>query len=161
MKILSLQSWRLCASLLCMLHASSALDARNVRSAYKEALDNGTYGSYPVRTFETEEELAAPRVNWVQWSPECDDGRSYLISPRGGSLNKPGPMILDADGELVWTKHFDNDFGGQAYDFKVQQYQGRDYLTFWLGDDSVRGHGTGVYYMVSVRRRDLGSTSPH
>ena len=58
-------------------------------------------------------------------------------------------MILDAAGSLIWSKHFDNDFGGQAYDLKVQKYHGEQYLTFWLGDDTVRGHGWGHYYMLN------------
>ncbi|KAK3719039.1 hypothetical protein LTR37_004603 [Vermiconidia calcicola] len=57
-------------------------------------------------------------------------------------------MILDGDGTLVWSKHFANKFGGQAYDLKVQKYKGEGYLTFWLGDDTVRGHGAGHYYML-------------
>jgi hypothetical protein len=58
-------------------------------------------------------------------------------------------MILDRRGELVWAHHFENKFGGQAYDLMVQQYQGQDYLTFWLGDDRVRGHGAGFYYLLN------------
>lgn len=59
-------------------------------------------------------------------------------------------MILDAKGSMIWSKHFDNQFGGQAYDLKVQRYKGEDYLTFWLGDDRIRGHGAGEYYMVGL-----------
>lgn len=60
-------------------------------------------------------------------------------------------MILDDTGSLVWSKHFDNEYGGQAYGLKVQQYRGTDHLTFWLGDDTVRGHGAGQYYIVGDR----------
>lgn len=49
----------------------------------------------------------------------------------------------------MWAHHFENDFGGQAYDFMVQNYKGEDYLTFWLGDDRVRGHGAGAYYLLN------------
>jgi hypothetical protein len=31
----------------------------------------------------------------------------------------------------------------------VQHYQGQEYLTFWTGDDQIRGHGSGAYMMVS------------
>lgn len=58
-------------------------------------------------------------------------------------------MVLDRRGELVWAHHFENKFGGQAYDFMVQNYKGEDYLTFWLGDDRVRGHGAGAYYLLN------------
>lgn len=145
MNIPALLLWHLC---LCV-QAAAALDNSQSRHSYNQAIDNGTYGYYPIRTYETEAALSSPRVNWLQWSPQCDDALFYFITPRGWSLSRPGPMILDHNGELVWTKHFDNDFGGQAYDFKVQRYQDQDYLTFWLGDDTVRGHGAGVYHMVS------------
>ena len=65
-------------------------------------------------------------------------------------------MILDQDGTMIWSEHFPNQYGGQAYDFKVQRYRGEDYLTFWLGDDSVRGHGAGRFYMVSMILQSLG-----
>ena len=118
---------------------------------YNEAVDNGTFGYYPIRTYATAEDVESPQTNFLQWSPQCDDGLLYFITPRGWGLPRPGPMILDSRGELVWSKHFDNKFGGQAYDLMVQRYQEQDFLTFWLGDDRVRGHGSGFYYMV--RRR--------
>jgi hypothetical protein len=115
---------------------------------YDQAIDNGTYGYYPVREYTTEAGLTSPQTNFLQWSPECNDGSYYFITPRGWGIPNPGPMLLDERGNLIWAKHFANDFGGQAYDFKVQEYQGEKYLTFWTGDDRVRGHGSGSYYMV-------------
>ncbi|EMD00645.1 hypothetical protein BAUCODRAFT_50297, partial [Baudoinia panamericana UAMH 10762] len=104
---------------------------------------------YPVRTYATRDDITSPETNFLQWNSRCDDGLLYFVTPRGWSLPYPGPMILDSHGELVWTHHFDNGFGGQAYDFKVQRYQDEEYLTFWLGDDRVRGHGAGYYYMLN------------
>ncbi|TKA34244.1 hypothetical protein B0A50_00224 [Salinomyces thailandicus] len=118
-------------------------------AAYDEAVDNGTYGYYPRRTFATFDEIAEPRTNFVQWSEKCDDGLLYFLTPRGYTLPKPGPIILDRYGEMIWAHHFSNKFGGQAYDLKVQEYKGEQYLTFWLGDDRVRGHGSGSYYMLN------------
>ncbi|KAK3117040.1 hypothetical protein LTR53_001994 [Teratosphaeriaceae sp. CCFEE 6253] len=117
---------------------------------YNVAVDNGTYGYYPVRTYATAAELHSPQTNFLTWDERCDDGLFYFLTPRGWGIPDPGPMILDGHGELVWAKHFDNKFGGQAYDFMVQRYQGEDYLTFWLGDDRVRGHGSGFYYMLNA-----------
>ncbi|KAK3714349.1 hypothetical protein LTR37_007935 [Vermiconidia calcicola] len=116
---------------------------------YDEAVDNGTYGFYPTRSYSTAEDVKAPETNFLQWDSQCDDGMMYFITPRGYSLPRPGPMILDRRGELVWAHHFENKFGGQAYDFMVQEYKGEDYLTFWLGDDRVRGHGSGFYYLLN------------
>ena len=115
---------------------------------YSEAVDNGTYGYYPIRTYVTAEGIESPQTNYLQWTPQCDDGLYNFITPRGWGLPTPGPMILDNWGELVWAKHFDNSYGGQAYDFKVQEFESDTYLTFWLGDDRVRGHRSGFYYMV-------------
>lgn len=113
-----------------------------------EAANNGSKGYYPTFTFVTEVELNAPVTNFMQWNERCNDGSLYFLTPRGWGIQNPGPMILDEQGNLIWAKHFANKFGGQAYDFMVQKYQGEDYLTFWLGDDRVRGHGSGFYYMV-------------
>ncbi|KAF2169193.1 hypothetical protein M409DRAFT_20416 [Zasmidium cellare ATCC 36951] len=114
-----------------------------------EAANNGTYGYYPTYSFKTEVDLTAPITNFMQWNERCNDGSLYFLTPRGWGIPDPGPMILDEQGNLIWTKHFANKFGGQAYDFMVQKYKGEEYLTFWLGDDRVRGHGSGFYYMLN------------
>ncbi|WPG99977.1 Hypothetical protein R9X50_00280100 [Acrodontium crateriforme] len=138
--------------LLFLWHLSICLAENSTPSPpeYNEAVDNGTFGRYPVRTYATLDGITSPQINFLQWNDRCADGLSYFLTPRGLIIDSPGPMILDQYGELVWTKHFDNDFGGQAYDLRVQQYQGQDFLTFWLGDDRVRGHGAGSYYMLNA-----------
>lgn len=130
--------------------ASAALQATTpFVPDYDRDIDNGSLGYYPSWTFMTEGEISAPRTNWLEWNQECDDGMYYFLTPRGYSLPEPGPMILDSRGELVWSNHFANEWGGQAYDLMVQHYQGQEYLTFWTGDDQIRGHGSGSYTMVS------------
>ena len=143
--------WHLAVCLRATLADASGYDGLPPPAEYSEALDNGTNGNYPVRTYATADDIVSPQVNYLQWNERCDDGLLYFLGPRGWSVASPGPMILDGRGDLVWTAHFDNEFGGQAYDFKVQTYQGEQYLTFWLGDDRVRGHGSGSYYMVWPR----------
>jgi hypothetical protein len=133
-----------------ILRASAAHHARtSPPHEYDQAADNGTFGYYPSRTFMTEDGIIAPETNWLQWDQQCDDGNFYFLTPKGWSISQPGPMILDSRGDLVWSKHFDNEWGGQAYDLMVQHYQGQEYLTFWTGDDQIRGHGSGAYMMVS------------
>lgn len=117
--------------------------------SYDKSLDIGIRGPFPIKKG-ISSKLTAPETNILQWSPECDDGRYHFVAPRGWKVPRPGPMILDAKGSMIWSKHFDNQFGGQAYDLKVQRYKGEDYLTFWLGDDRIRGHGAGEYYMVGL-----------
>lgn len=43
---------------------------------------------------------------------------------------------------------------GSVYNLRVQEYRGQKYLTFWVGDDTITGHGTGSYIMVGA---SLGS----
>lgn len=117
---------------------------------YNADLDDGADGTYPVQTFATTGDLPVPRFNFPRWDARCDDGNLVMITPRGHQNPVPGPMIVDPRGELVWTQHFDNEYGGEAYDLMMQTYKGQDYLTFWLGDDRVRGHGSGSYYMVCI-----------
>ncbi|KAI6798865.1 hypothetical protein KC361_g3143 [Hortaea werneckii] len=128
---------------------------------YDKSLDIGIRGSYPVKKG-ISSKLTSPETNILRWSPECDDGRYYFATPRGWKVPQPGPMILDAKGSMIWSQHFDNEFGGQAYDLKVQRFKGEDHLTFWLGDDRIRGHGAGEYYMLNssydvVRRIKAGN----
>jgi hypothetical protein len=129
-------------------HATPPSSASPVHE-YDESVDNGTLGHYPSWTFVTEDDISAPRTNWLQYDPQCDDGMFYFLTPKGWSISQPGPMILDSKGDLIWSKHFANEWGGQAYDLMVQHYQGQEYLTFWTGDDQIRGHGSGTYTMVS------------
>lgn len=139
-------------ALLFLWHLSICLAGRPIEMLppppFDQAIDDGNSGYYPGRTYVTAESVKAPPVNFVQYSPECDDGLHYFITPRGHSIPRPGPAIVDRRGELVWFRHFENSFGGEAYNFLVQKYRGEDYLTFWLGDDRIRGHGSGFYYMV-------------
>jgi len=134
-----------------ILHAR-AVHAGNAKPPYPydEAIDNGTFGYYPTSAFHTETEITAPKVNWLQWDERCNDGMYYFLTPKGWGLPRPGPMILDWRGDLIWSQHFANEWGGQAYDLMVQHYQGQDRLTFWTGDDTVRGHGSGKYMIVSA-----------
>ncbi|KAK4506438.1 hypothetical protein PRZ48_000170 [Zasmidium cellare] len=108
----------------------------------------GSSNSYPTHTFYSSK-VKAPIIDFQTRSPACNDGGHYFITPRGWKVPSPGPMILDGDGNLIWTNHFSNKFGGQAYDLRVQKYKGEEFLTFWLGDDRVRGHGAGHYYMLN------------
>lgn len=111
-------------------------------------VDSSNVASYPTQKFFSSKVLA-PHVSFPHRDPECDDGQYYFISPRGWKVRKAGPMILDDKGHVIWSNHFPNAFGGKAYDLRLQKYRGEDYLTFWLGDDRVRGHGAGHFYMLN------------
>lgn len=136
---------------LCAFAAGSTHDVTlDTPLPFDQSIDNGSWGYYPTLRYVTEEDLNGPHINFLEWDPRCNDGLPYFITPRGWGIGNPGPMILDQRGDLIWARHFDNQYGGQAYDFKVQKYGNKDYLTFWLGDDRVRGHGSGSYYMLNA-----------
>lgn len=132
----------------CLPTATSVESSIYISPVYDSDIDNGAYGAYPTHTFHTTN-LQAPFVNFAHWSRACSASSShYFLSPKGHKISSPGPMILDMNGELIWTDHFANGFGGQAYNLRVQDWQGQKVLTFWLGDDRIRGHGAGQWFMV-------------
>lgn len=105
------------------------------------AYDLGWYGFGPSQNYISFDEQS-PVVEISPPDARCDQRYTFL-APRGDSVVHPGPMILDAQGELVWMK----DNWGTTQDFKVQSYKGQDYLTYWQGDEED-GHGIGSWYMV-------------
>ncbi|KAI0483954.1 Arylsulfotransferase-domain-containing protein [Xylariaceae sp. FL0804] len=104
----------------------------------------GFYGLFP-RTWYKSFDLGSPLLNFLQWDVRCENGY-YLLAPRGSYVENPGPVILDARGNLVWT---DDQFG-MVTDVQTQMYKGKQYLTFWAGHNSrLRfGYGMGKYYML-------------
>lgn len=120
--------------------------ASNVDSSYW--YDWGLHGSYPSKSYESFG-AKSPLFNIVRDDDRCGDGLLFM-EPRGGYVETPGPVVVDARGELVWTETR----WGQAMDVKVQSYKGKDYITFWIGEDvGTFAGGTGTYLMV-------GSTCP-
>lgn len=106
--------------------------------------NNGDFGHYPHQTFSSREGVEAPRPNFMKPFTNCDDG-SYLFVSLRGNYAESRPYVLDAAGNLIWTiDHHDGEF----YNLQVQEYEGKPYITYWTGDDSVGGHGAGKYYML-------------
>ncbi|KAL4804751.1 ASST-domain-containing protein [Aspergillus unguis] len=107
--------------------------------------DLGAYGFGPSRNY-VSFELESPLLEITESSngTGCDD-RYTFFAPRGDSVAHEGPVILDADGELVWKQHN----WETTHDFKVQRYQGEDYLTYWEGSQ-VESRGYGSWYMLDA-----------
>lgn len=103
--------------------------------------DAGFHGFYPTRSYVSFEH-ASPAPEIAHWSPKCSDQYTFL-APHGSSVEHEGPMILDPHGKLVWMTNLVT----TAQDFRVQEYRGEKYLTFWHGT-FVDGHGQGSYSMV-------------
>lgn len=107
--------------------------------------DLGLYGLGPSQSY-ISFDGESPIVEISPAGAQCDP-RYTFIAPRGDSVAHPGPMILNAHGELVWMKYN----SGTTQDFRVQRYKGQDYLTYWQGDEED-GHGCGSWYMVGSQK---------
>lgn len=103
--------------------------------------DLGVYGAYPTNTYSSFD-LSNPQARHPRWNPECDTGH-VLLTPNGPSVERPGPLMLDGTGDLVWMS---DEFESTA-NFKMQSYQGENYLTFWSGSKAATS-GQGVYFML-------------
>ena len=113
--------------------------------------DRGRLGNF-IETSFMSTDLKAPRVNLQHWSNACvEDDKKYVFAIHSLVVSPVGPIILDKFGHMIWHRE---DFGN-AYNLQVQRYKGQDVLTFWAGDDTLIGHGTGYYYMVRSSHSDL------
>ncbi|KAG8628800.1 hypothetical protein KVT40_002665 [Elsinoe batatas] len=96
--------------------------------------------------------LPCPTIRSTYDSPACTNGLFSFLTPRGYSISNPSVAIYDDRRQLVWSKETD----GQAYDLKVQEVGGRQYLTYWTGDDRVRGHGSGEWVVLNSSYEEQG-----
>ena len=104
------------------------------------------YGEYPFRAYQSFD-LTSPQIRKIVESPACiDDHRYTFLTPRGYKVPEPGNLILNNNGDLVWAQST----GEQSYDLRTQDYLGKRYLSYWTGDDAIRGHGEGQYHMVGI-----------
>jgi hypothetical protein len=73
----------------------------------------------------------------------------YILVALKEGAGEHGPMIVDAQGQLVWYSKYRS-----ARDFKVQRYRGRPVLTWWEGE-VVAGHGVGEYVIFEDSYREM------
>ncbi|KAJ5669870.1 hypothetical protein N7462_010940 [Penicillium macrosclerotiorum] len=133
--------WFLCAS------AVASPDIDNLYRSAKYA--HGFRGAFPLQRY-LSADVSGPILNYWRRSKICEDGKYTILAPRGDSIRHPGPMILDQEGHLVWFKELHT-----TYNANVYTYKGERYLTFWVGDDSIRGHGDGIYYMLNSHYEEV------
>ncbi|KAG9667023.1 hypothetical protein KCU99_g9435, partial [Aureobasidium melanogenum] len=112
------------------------------------------FGSFPYKTFQSSD-LMSPILRRPNTSPKCHDDNYIFLTPRGYQVPHPAVAIMDNDGELVWEHYVE----GQGYNLKVQEYQGEQVLTFWVGNDGVGGHGEGDYYMYNSQYEEIAKIS--
>lgn len=118
--------------------------ADRVNDFRSEKYAHGFEGAFPLQHYSSSG-VSGPILNYWEKSVACDDGLYTIIAPRGEAVHHSGPMILDNQGHLVWFKGYET-----TYNANVYIYKGQRYLTFWAGDDQIRGHGEGILYMVSL-----------
>ncbi|KAL2801992.1 ASST-domain-containing protein [Aspergillus granulosus] len=105
--------------------------------------DLGAYGFGPSRSYASfQYESPLVEITAGDGDNACDDRYTFL-APRGDSVVHPGPMIIDANGELVWMKPS----WETTQNFQVQRFQGEDFLTYWEGEQ-IDGKGYGSWYML-------------
>ncbi|OOQ89012.1 arylsulfotransferase [Penicillium brasilianum] len=114
-----------------------------------EKYAKGFEGPYPLQRYRSAD-VSGPILNYWHRSVACEDGLYTILAPRGDSVRQSGPMIVDQQGHLVWFKKYQT-----TYNANVHKYKGERYLTFWAGDDSIRGHGAGSYYMLNSHYEEV------
>jgi hypothetical protein len=136
-----------------------SLETDDVRSAFVVARE-GTIPKPPfdegkpeaddgIQRFASRPDLRPPEVVVESSTPGASDGGVFVAPKRGPT--QEGPMILDGDGKLVWFSPVEGD--QQAFDFRVQQYRGKDVLTWWQGAVALyRGSGSGRIMDSSYRQ---------
>jgi hypothetical protein len=95
--------------------------------------------SVDVQGFRSRPDLHPPTVAVTTSSPAMAPGEEF-VAPYSGP-GQAGPMILDESGGLVWFKPLPRNTS--ATNFRVQEYRGKQVLTWWQGDISVHGFGLG------------------
>src|SRR5437588_424805 len=106
-------------------------------------------GAHATVRLRSRPDLAPPAVRILRRLPAAGSSDIFLTPQFGPSQN--GPMILAADGRLVWFKPVPRRY--IASDLRVQTYQGQPVLTWWQGYTAAGvGAGTDVVYNSSYRQ---------
>ena len=91
--------------------------------------------------FQTRTDLRPPVVTIQKRSPAADKGLVFIgPKARQAGARQAGPMIIDDSGEPIWFRALQGRV--QAFDVRVQQYQGKPVITWWQGTAS-QGMGKG------------------
>lgn len=120
-------------------------------------------------SFPSEPSIAAPGVHVVAGKPGPAAGSSatqasgYLfLAPiknfayRASFAGKPGPEIMEPDGNLVWQHPLGNYIKAEghgrevvAMDFHAETYEGQPVLVWWQGYITPEGYGNGTWEVVN------------
>ncbi|KAJ5586705.1 uncharacterized protein N7459_002470 [Penicillium hispanicum] len=116
----------------------------DVENRYRsEKYAHGFEGAFPLQHYQSAD-ISGPILNYWHDGRGCKNGLYTIIAPRGSSVHHSGPMIFDEEGHVVWFRDYSTTYNANFY-----TYKGERYLAFWAGDDSVRGHGEGICYLIN------------
>lgn len=106
-------------------------------------VDMGSSGMAPMRRYHSFDHDSIDVRFLVRDDRRCS--REQLFLATRGSDTEPGAVILDHTGELIWRQPR---MAAETHDFRVQEYKGEKFLTFWAGKPDGGGK-RGSWYMVN------------
>jgi hypothetical protein len=90
-----------------------------------------------------------PQLEIITRLPGLAPGLLFLTPQGFAAATSPrGPQIVDDQGQQIWFREIAN--GTFATDFRVQTYQGEQVLTWWEGNVSGGGIGSGTAYVANA-----------
>lgn len=124
------------------IHASATLHhtpKRNVSvlNSRSSILYENTSSIWPWQNYQTEPNLTPPALS-ITWNNETLQPGAIFLTPRNfngsNATREVSPILLDSTGDLIWDgPHHDPTSSFEFNNFKVQQLNGTDYLTYWSG----------------------------
>jgi hypothetical protein len=103
------------------------------------------------QSFLSRPDLHPPVVRVTVQSPAVAPGDEFVAPYKGPG--EAGPMILDPSGGLLWFKALPT--GTSATNLMVQEYLGKQVLSWWQGDISVHGYGLGEDVIADSTYTDI------
>lgn len=105
-----------------------------------------------VHTFRSTE-LVAPVLPVTQGpAASSDTGEAlYVLGPKRSEAPKKGPLFVDGAGEPVWIAPDDT----PAYDVRVQELDGEQVITYYVGQSDFVGHGFGDIVVLDPSYREI------
>lgn len=125
-----------------LLHQSSPTLGRVHWRSDWSWIDMGSSGMAPMRRYHSFDHESIDVRFLARDDHRCSHEMLFLATR--GSDTEPGAAILDHTGELVWRQPR---MAAEVHDFRVQEFRGERFLTFWAGAPNGGGK-QGFWYLV-------------
>jgi hypothetical protein len=106
-----------------------------------------------IQSFHSRPDLRPPTVAVSERMRTTSSG-DIFVGP-SNKLGQAGPMILDTEGRTVWFYPLPGKT--QAFDFRMQRYEGKPVLTWWQGIVTSRGYGAGEDVIFDSSYRQMAT----